>query len=590
LPCREAQETVCCGHVYCKSCLDQLKFTDSGHVCPYCRKEKFVVFPSRLTDRQVISLKIKCPNKAEGCKWVGELYDVDKHLKGCFLKCKYFDIGCETKMYKEEQTEHYSAKMADHLQLLSKKHHDSVQLNSLHKRLSFILCLIIVMFMGMAMYMIIRILDNENLIREMEHTARYYQSTEKLQWPLLLTELSEVPPHEDKTTPTILRMVILTEKKMRNEKYDQWYSDAFFAFNKGYKMCLSVTIDVDTEDSDGENEDNSDGESAHISVYLYLMKGPYDDELEQSGHFPLRGTFTVELLNQLNDGYHYIHNVILDHYTCEDCSARVKEKDLATSGYALHDFISYAYLAQSNYMINHAIYFRVSYEKEDQSVWPVLYDTFLHIIWLVIKLNVILISLLIVAFEVYNRFWESPYWFFILLLSLLGYGVGIGCGINDSIDDSNVMLLYTAYYLIKPLMPGVLAALSVDIIEWLKSVTNYSNPHSLIFCTLFAIGSFVVGSGLGGLLWAGLTIMIAGLCFSVFKWISDKVLGDGYYRDTVGVFAGYIIGGMLGKLFLVNVLFMPWSLMVGTMFDKVLGRLLFVDLLSMPWGLIWHLF
>ena len=27
------------------------------------------------------------------------------------------------------------------------------------------------------------------------------------------------------------------------------------------------------------------------------MKGPYDDELE----WPLRGTFTIELLNQIND-------------------------------------------------------------------------------------------------------------------------------------------------------------------------------------------------------------------------------------------------------------------------------------------------
>ena len=35
------------------------------------------------------------------------------------------------------------------------------------------------------------------------------------------------------------------------------------------------------------------------------MKGPHDDKLEQSGHWPLRGTFTIELLNQLNDSDHY---------------------------------------------------------------------------------------------------------------------------------------------------------------------------------------------------------------------------------------------------------------------------------------------
>ena len=35
-----------------------------------------------------------------------------------------------------------------------------------------------------------------------------------------------------------------------------------------------------------------DGKGTHVSVYLHLMKGPRDDKQEQSGHWPLRGTFT----------------------------------------------------------------------------------------------------------------------------------------------------------------------------------------------------------------------------------------------------------------------------------------------------------
>ena len=56
------------------------------------------------------------------------------------------------------------------------------------------------------------------------------------------------------------------------------------------------------------------GENTHVSVYLHLMKGPHDDELEYSGHWPLRGTFIVQILNQLNDRdhmaktYHIIQN------------------------------------------------------------------------------------------------------------------------------------------------------------------------------------------------------------------------------------------------------------------------------------------
>ena len=57
-----------------------------------------------------------------------------------------------------------------------------------------------------------------------------------------------------------------------------------------------------------------DGEGTHVSVFLHLMKGPHDDKLEQSGHWPLRGTFTIELLNQLNDSDHYSHIVLFHDY------------------------------------------------------------------------------------------------------------------------------------------------------------------------------------------------------------------------------------------------------------------------------------
>ena len=53
------------------------------------------------------------------------------------------------------------------------------------------------------------------------------------------------------------------------------------------------------------------GEGTHVSVFLYLMKGSHDDELEQSGHWPLRGTFTIELLNQKIDYDHYSRMVQL---------------------------------------------------------------------------------------------------------------------------------------------------------------------------------------------------------------------------------------------------------------------------------------
>ena len=53
------------------------------------------------------------------------------------------------------------------------------------------------------------------------------------------------------------------------------------------------------------------------------MKGPHDDKLEQSGHWPMSGTFKIEKLNQLNDSYHYNHMLLIHHHLFGECTNRV---------------------------------------------------------------------------------------------------------------------------------------------------------------------------------------------------------------------------------------------------------------------------
>ena len=65
------------------------------------------------------------------------------------------------------------------------------------------------------------------------------------------------------------------------------------------------------------------GKGTHVSAFLDLTLGSHDDELEQSGQWPLRGTFTIELLNQLNDSDHHSHMVQFYSHRCEECTNRV---------------------------------------------------------------------------------------------------------------------------------------------------------------------------------------------------------------------------------------------------------------------------
>ena len=65
--------------------------------------------------------------------------------------------------------------------------------------------------------------------------------------------------------PVIVKMPSFNRKVTDREV---WSSNPFFAFGGGYQMCLKVYV-----------AGRGNGEGTHISVYLYLMKGPHDDKL-----------------------------------------------------------------------------------------------------------------------------------------------------------------------------------------------------------------------------------------------------------------------------------------------------------------------
>ena len=85
------------------------------------------------------------------------------------------------------------------------------------------------------------------------------------------------------------------------------------------------------------------------------MRDTYDDKLLLSGDWVLRGKFTIELLNQLNDSDHYIRIVQFHDFdmlnNIEWCNPR---------------FISHDILLHHNnnsYHLSDCLIFRVSYEN-----------------------------------------------------------------------------------------------------------------------------------------------------------------------------------------------------------------------------------
>ena len=121
----------------------------------------------------------------------------------------------------------------------------------------------------------------------------------------------------------------LIEFKSKKENNVDWYSPPFYTHTHGYRMCIRV-------DANG----NGDGEGTHISVFAYLMKGPFDDYLE----WPLQGTITIQLLNQLKDVNHHTYTIDFTCTTDPEIIGRVTSGGRAEGGLGCHIFLPHTEL------------------------------------------------------------------------------------------------------------------------------------------------------------------------------------------------------------------------------------------------------
>ena len=163
---------------------------------------------------------------------------------------------------------------------------------------------------------------------------------------------SETVTHDFELAPLIVIMEDFHEAMKHKEV---WKSNPFFAFDRGYLMYLSVYP-----------AGFGDGEGSHVSVYLHLMKGPYDDELQDSGYWPLRGTFTIELLNVYNNYTSRSHHnyLIMPHfYLCKSCTSRVMEESETHNGLGYSQYISHVTLLYSYQHFYDSLHLRISYSS-----------------------------------------------------------------------------------------------------------------------------------------------------------------------------------------------------------------------------------
>ena len=88
----EPYQTQCCGNHLSQEAYQRLQ----GQPCPVCREENLTAVRDKFHKRKALSLKVRCPHKAEGCEWEGELGSLEQHLNtnSSAGECRYVDVDC----------------------------------------------------------------------------------------------------------------------------------------------------------------------------------------------------------------------------------------------------------------------------------------------------------------------------------------------------------------------------------------------------------------------------------------------------------------------------------------------------------------
>lgn len=114
--------------------------------------------------------------------------------------------------------------------------------------------------------------------------------THRLTGRLLMEKHLEASAQICQQDPFLPFVVKMDDFSYYSTHREPWYSPPFYSEPLGYKLCLCVYANGICS-----------GQSTHLSVYIHLMAGEFDDNQE----WPLQLTLTIELQNQLADKNHW---------------------------------------------------------------------------------------------------------------------------------------------------------------------------------------------------------------------------------------------------------------------------------------------
>ena len=330
--------------------------------CPYCevRGEKKVIEGEH--KEQCRKYPVNCPNNCGIENIVRE--QLTDHLDNeCCLQlvpCEYVNVGCVMKLHRKDVEQHYIQYATNHLHLvqtslattndqitITKQKVTQVnnQLSTTHNHITNMLLQVAAMVETMA--------DNNA-------TAEKSKSLGQRHWLVWLQcrslQASAVAGGGGSSSsgrcsecPVVIRM---TDYEYKRRCKEVWYSQPFWSHYNGYKLLVKVHANG-----------FADCKGTHLSMGICIKDGANDKHLA----WPVQGTFTMSLLNQIADDNHHIDHVIFDKNTPHHIGGRTVTDDERVSAWGKRNFISHEQLHKKTpsccYIRNDTIYIHVSFKR-----------------------------------------------------------------------------------------------------------------------------------------------------------------------------------------------------------------------------------
>ena len=166
------------------------------------------------------------------------------------------------------------------------------------------------------------------------------EQSKQLEHTLKTEPSAHVIPHT--TIPLGPPVLIMTNFQQHKRDRDSWHSPPVYTGHQEYKICLRV-------DANGFGS----GEGTHVSVYIYFMRGEFDDSLK----WPFRGLITFQLLDQFRGKDHVTHEVNYEDSVPDKVCSRVTSGKMS-GGRGKNEFIAHSEL-EPKYLQKDTLFFQI---------------------------------------------------------------------------------------------------------------------------------------------------------------------------------------------------------------------------------------